>query len=435
MFCQNCGNKIAESAAFCPKCGAKLTTEDTAQQTTKTPLSAVTAKPGEPISPQRESSEAAMLSGDNNLLKALIGKNSDYYLKQFDKIDRGEKSFNWYAFFFAPILLLYRKQFTYFAKMLLPGYALLFIQMLLAGYATATFSLELMTIIPFTGLIIVIYTIVMSILCGKGFNKHYKTQLHTAIAGNQLKRADENTIKKLKPSARIPILFVILYLVLSFALNFVVVNVAANSLLNGYNETATVETVPKQAAHKKLNLTAGEAKELLQTWIDNHKFPASVSITAEDGKRKLDGLESECYMFGLIGLSRTQMILVDSKTGELFINDGRIMPLEEWYQKYIAPYANTNNNKDTGNYIDKNFEWVEKPRANNGNIIGKIKNISNGERRKISVTFLLYDYQGNQIGTAIDINPMLKTGNVWSFTAQVQNAKVTNFEFAEMKYQ
>ncbi|WP_281246824.1 FxLYD domain-containing protein [Pelosinus propionicus] len=62
-----------------------------------------------------------------------------------------------------------------------------------------------------------------------------------------------------------------------------------------------------------------------------------------------------------------------------------------------------------------------------------MKNISSGDRRKISVTFLLY--QGKQIGTAININPMLKSGTVWNFTAQVQNAKVSNFELAEINYQ
>ncbi len=207
-----------------------------------------------------------------------------------------------------------------------------------------------------------------------------------------------------------------------------------NAMMESYTITRSPNDLNK-ASGINSDLTVSEAKELLQTWINTHKFSASVSITDGDGKRKLDGLESECYMFGLIGLSRTQLILVDAKTGKLFINDGRIMPLEEWYQKYIAPYANTNNNKDTGNYIDKNFEWVEKPRANNGNIIGKIKNISSGDHRKISVRFLLYDYQGNQIDTAIDINPMLKAGTVWSFTAQVQNAKVTDFELAEINYQ
>ena len=260
MFCHKCGNKLTETVAFCPKCGAKLIVEDTIQQITEIPMSTVVDKSGAPTSlqtlgttAQRDvgiSGEAAMSRGDSDLLRAIIGKNSDYYLKQFDKIDQGEKSFNWYAFFFAPILLLYRKQFAYFAKMLLPGYALLFIHMLLTGYATATFSLELMKIIPFTGLIIVLYTIVMSFLCGKGFNKHYKNMLYTAIAENQLKIANESAIKKIKPSVLIPTLFVILSLALSYALNLLVVNVATKSLLNSYNETAPQQVttaVPSQA--------------------------------------------------------------------------------------------------------------------------------------------------------------------------------------------
>lgn len=191
---------------------------------------------------------------------------------------------------------------------------------------------------------------------------------------------------------------------------------------------AAVNESPK----KDVSLNAGEAKMRLQTWVDKHKFPSSVSITAEDGKRKLDGLESECYVFGLIGLSRTQMILVDSKTGDLFINDGRIMPLEEWYQKYIIQDNNTNNdkgNKNTSNYINKKFEWVEKPSIKDGYIVGKIKNISNREQFP-TITFALYDSKGNQIGTASDTLMSLKGGNTWSFKASVNNARVTDYEFS-----
>lgn len=209
-----------------------------------------------------------------------------------------------------------------------------------------------------------------------------------------------------------------------------------NAIMESYTITRSHNDLNK-ASSVNSALTVSEAKELLQTWLDTHRFPASVSITDGDGNtHKRSGSDAEYYVFQLQGLHRIYDILVDPKTRELFVHDtGKPEALEPWYQKYIAPYANTNNNKDTGNYIDKNFEWVEKPRANNGNIIGKIKNISSGDRRKISVRFLLYDYQENQIGTAIDINPMLKPGTVWSFTAQVQNAKVTNFELAEINYQ
>jgi hypothetical protein len=183
---------------------------------------------------------------------------------------------------------------------------------------------------------------------------------------------------------------------------------------------------------KDVNLNADEAKTRLQTWVDTHKFLSSVSITAKDGKRKFDGFESECYTFALVGLSRTQLILVDPANGGLFIDDGKIMPLEEWYQKYIAPHNDTNTdkgNKNTGNYINKKFEWVEKPSIKNGYIVGKIKNISNREQFP-TITFALYDSQGNQIGTASDSLMSLKDGNTWSFKASVNNPRVTDYEFS-----
>ncbi|SFL98111.1 zinc ribbon domain-containing protein [Pelosinus propionicus] len=315
MFCHKCGNIITENAAFCQKCGTKLMDNNIVSQATDVPVSVVAQ------------GDAGISRGGNELLKALIGKNSDYYLKQFDKIDRGEKSFNWYAFFFAPILLLYRKQFAYFAKMLLPGYALLFIQMLLAGYATATFSLELMGIIPFTGLIIVVYTIVMSILCGKGFNKHYKTQLQAAIAGKQLKIADESAIKKLKPSVLIPILFVTLSFVLSSALNVLVVNIATESLLSGYKEAVPEQAttaVPSQA-----NKTPREVLykgKTITNWIGarprqkslQDEFGALVATGKARGGdyRRYDGITF------FINVQRDEIVSIGGTNLELFTVNG-----------------------------------------------------------------------------------------------------------------
>jgi len=175
MFCQKCGNQVVDNAKFCRKCGAKLINDDTTQQVVVEPSSSVTQNPVEPILPKMSVTPLSTVAHEtgtsagrgNELLKTLIGNNSDYYLNQFDKIDRGEKSFNKCALFFAPILLLYRKQFSYFTKLILPVYALLFIQLLLAGYATATLSFEIMAVIPFTGLIIGAYAIVTVIICGR----------------------------------------------------------------------------------------------------------------------------------------------------------------------------------------------------------------------------------------------------------------------------
>lgn len=210
-----------------------------------------------------------------------------------------------------------------------------------------------------------------------------------------------------------------------------------NAIMESYTITRSANELNK-VSDINSDLTVSDAKQILQTWIDTHKFPASVSITDGDGNtHKRSGSDAEYYVFQLQGLHRIYDILVDPKTRELFVHDtGKPESLESWYQKYIAPYNNANTTKeDVSNYIDKNFIWIEKPRVNNGNIIGNIKNISNEERRKISIRFILYDYQGNQIGTTIDVNPILKSGNTWSFKAQIQNAKVTDYAFTEINYQ
>ena len=90
---------------------------------------------------------------------------------------------------------------------------------------------------------------------------------------------------------------------------------------------------------------------------------------------------------------------------------------------------NDKGNKNTGNYINEKFEWVEKPSIKNGYIVGKIKNISNREQIP-TITFALYDSQGNQIGTASDSLMSFKGGNTWSFKASVNNARVTDYEFS-----
>ena len=135
-----------------------------------------------------------------------------------------------------------------------------------------------------------------------------------------------------------------------------------------------------------VSLSVDEAKMRLQAWVDTNKFPSAVSISAEQGKHKLDGLESECYTFSLIGLSRTQLILVDSKTGELFIDDGKIMPLEEWYQKYIVPRNNSKETNKTSADSRLTGRWV----ANDGT---RLEFASNGIA---STNLNIWEYPWNQ---------------------------------------
>jgi hypothetical protein len=135
--------------------------------------------------------------------------------------------------------MLYRKQFSYFAKLILPVYALSFIQILIGGYATATLSFELMAAMPFVGLIVAAYGIVTAIISGKSFNKQYMEQLNTVIVRRQFKILDENIIKMFNPSALIPVLFVALYSVLSIASGFAILAITADNLSDSLNLNTT----------------------------------------------------------------------------------------------------------------------------------------------------------------------------------------------------
>lgn len=53
-------------------------------------------------------------------LRAYIGKNSDYYIEQFKRIENGEKvNFNWVGFFIGGAWLIYRKMYSYFFLLIL----------------------------------------------------------------------------------------------------------------------------------------------------------------------------------------------------------------------------------------------------------------------------------------------------------------------------
>ena len=50
-------------------------------------------------------------------------------------------------------------------------------------------------------------------------------------------------------------------------------------------------------------------------------------------------------------------------------------------------------------------------------IKGKLKNISSSEFVYVSVTFAVYDSEGNQLDTALDNMNYLQAGSTWSFSA------------------
>lgn len=55
MFCKNCGQQLAEGAAFCPNCGAAVTQPDATPTTSEQPAAEqATAQPQQPFTPPQQ---------------------------------------------------------------------------------------------------------------------------------------------------------------------------------------------------------------------------------------------------------------------------------------------------------------------------------------------------------------------------------------------
>lgn len=97
QICPHCYTKNAEFAEFCTHCGRNL-------------------KVVEWHSAQTTTANEPTISSDNindEELGALVGVNTQYYLPRFHRIrESGNGGWNWAAFLFGPLWLIYRKQYA-----------------------------------------------------------------------------------------------------------------------------------------------------------------------------------------------------------------------------------------------------------------------------------------------------------------------------------
>ena len=127
--------------------------------------------------------------------------------------------------------------------------------------------------------------------------------------------------------------------------------------------------------------------------------------------------------------------LREAKKQELFYHDIGVepQPINKWYLDYKSSHkaAKANNNR-----IDEKSEWVEMPRGETVGylpvITGVVKNISN-KTYSATITFTLYDGQGNQLGTADASIQDLKPGSTWKFQA-ISNSNTATFNLKGISY-
>lgn len=107
MYCRYCGHLLKEEDRFCSNCGKSIDITIEKEQTGYVHLIKEESEPRIEILEHTDSS----LEGDSE--ESFVGKNYDYYIGKWDKIEtkRNKTSWNWAAFFLGPFWFGYRKMY------------------------------------------------------------------------------------------------------------------------------------------------------------------------------------------------------------------------------------------------------------------------------------------------------------------------------------
>lgn len=193
MFCPQCGNNLPDDAQFCGYCGASLVQSNISEEE-KGSIEVkpnISLKKAETVVPDNSDIKA---ENDDNAqttqpadMGAVIGKNADYYLKEFAKIDAGGKaSFNIAAFFLTLGFCLYRKCGRDIGKKyLMIPLVLNIIAAILVIIGMAMLSLTVMAIGGLLSGVGSIWLIVANIRLGLNFNSEYYKHCQTILNEGQ----------------------------------------------------------------------------------------------------------------------------------------------------------------------------------------------------------------------------------------------------------
>ena len=98
----------------------------------------------------------------------------------------------------------------------------------------------------------------------------------------------------------------------------------------------------------------------------------------------------------------------------------------------------TDKNNDISNVNNNgSYEFIKGPSMfitgyNSSVISGTIINNTNIDKEYVEITFILYDKDGNIIGTALDTTNNLKSNDIWNFEANIIEDNVSSFELKEV---
>lgn len=100
-YCENCGAMVMDDGKFCENCGARLP-EDVVVEA----VDVVIERPKNYGSPAADAREVR---------ERLVGTKQEYYLPRFEKMEtlNSVTGWNWAAFFFSTVWMMYRKMYVF----------------------------------------------------------------------------------------------------------------------------------------------------------------------------------------------------------------------------------------------------------------------------------------------------------------------------------
>ena len=178
--CTNCGAELLEEAEYCMYCGQKIEKQDNLHDSSVENNNAVMVaeKSVKDKYKPKESYTDSIKSNNINILD-VVQNNREYFRREFDSIESGNKSkFNWAAFLFNFSYCYYRKNTRMAEEYYYKFYTIFIVGLIVLAIVSCNLSdmdsitLFLIILMLFIGLIGIVQFI-LAIRCGMNFNKNY----------------------------------------------------------------------------------------------------------------------------------------------------------------------------------------------------------------------------------------------------------------------
>lgn len=192
MFCPKCGQKVEDGSVFCMNCGMKLDPDSSMEPPSSAPEMSHPEQEEDmrhaPAAPENgwsytapEPNSAAPGAGER--ITQIVGKNPEYYLPQFEELQRGGKSkINWASFFLGLLHAGYRNMWREWLKAMrwpLITYAALCVGIVIGvvAFMPAFFMVMGIAMLP-----CLIWMLVVQIRFACRFNQYYLLHVEEKIA-------------------------------------------------------------------------------------------------------------------------------------------------------------------------------------------------------------------------------------------------------------